>query len=734
MTKSFDEHFQDKQIKEDEWSRQRLVRELIKRCSRALARDDRKHYQYVAVRMTELDEFLIDDAVGEVYQYGEQLADWDGWHWLAIKQFHDEPKKYIAQLGKKPPSSTEEVQLRAKGLVDGHTRAKNTVEKAFKSYVCIAEYEGLIPEEMRDRADALAFGTKVGEHIQSREMDLGEEVGIITDQSGPVKVLYSGGTGQGKSASEESEEYAFYCRNFEPGEPNTKIIDVMGFSFENWFKDIPQQQASLKRIRDEFGLAEDVTHPELPRPELEVYHPYTPDLPDAQIPYDTNSEEFLVKPYTVAAADIPSDLFISLMGGRLTEQQAAEIETAYDKIDEEQDDWSLADLIEQIKSLEDTDAGVKARAIHAVERLQRQGWIRTSECEYNIDFDEVMNDEETITVFSQAYMDDLASKLMAFGHLVNVIPSIRKNTDYGNECVLVMRELWEVVPHSRRTSSDDHAEALQKEIGTNLGKTFRRNRHQSIHVLADTQKIGDIHISVREMFNRYVIFNEKKDSVKNAFSYVAADKWKRFYETLNQKAGQAGVVGQVEESVERDRIEFLSPIHYAPAPFHHWDEKKDQGGPAARVKYVQNEKLRSPADVEHADWSLEEPETPTAELADEDSEYDPKMHPMLAYVEECVEQASGNTAVDDVKTSHNEYREAVGREKLELGTRSGQVTFANDFTDACAEVLGFEPEKRELSEGYVYEGIQLTAAGKEYLDTAREPEVEDASEPIDTDR
>lgn len=648
---TFLDYWQGKAEKEDEWSKNRIVKEGLKTCGKLLANGSDEAYSYVVqICVEEIDKYLIQQGELNSIDYERRLHGKDDFNWTDWMSVRDNPERVLNRLNEEEYSfSNYEIT----------TLPRDTIENALDTYGVIAAYEGIIPEEMRDRADATGYATKVGEHLQSKEWDLSDSVSTVTNDTGALKTIHVGGTGAGKSNGVDVEVWDYYSRSRGEGR-EFKIIDVYGFDFENIYYDVSQQQQPLLDARSDMGLSETIDSPDLPTPEMEIYHPLTPDLTQQELPFNTETETFTVKPYVVPAYELPIDVLIDFLGARLTPQQTASISLAVEEVAKDDPKYSLDDIAQHIKSDDEIDQTVQSRAVKSLESLSRQGWIATGSEEHTLNLDEIMRDTDTITVFSQAFMSDKTRKLMAIAHLIDAIPSQRQEHAY-DEAVVVMRELHETCPHSRRTAANENAAAIQTSIAGKMSDTFRKNRHTGTHLLTDTQKIGDIDISVREMFNRYVVYSEKRDAVKDMANYTGTDEWKSFYKSLNLQTGIAGILGKTGATLSHG-IDYLSPVKYTGAPFHHWDEKTDQGLTKSRTQYVENEEPRTP-DEEGTEWH-----TNTDNISTNKTEtgIDIELNPVKAFVTERIEQdTSSDLEKETMRSAYNQYREDHGLDTIE---------------------------------------------------------------------
>jgi len=606
------EHAQTKQQRQDEETLEQAISETIDRCSRALGpgRGEREHYRYVATKLRDELVPAIDRYTDRSFtEYDDLLGSHPHWHWVALTSFLDSPDSYVGAFTGAGGGASRSLVLQSRGLTDENTAARLTVKKALESLTSIAERESVIMDDYARRVDARGFSIKVGEQLQDEEMDFGDPVYLVDWQAGGLKTLFGGGTGEAKSSGLETDVEDLYLYDpettdadlqFLPSRP-FKIIDLVDLEKgENWFYDVPQQQEDLREMREDHGLPQDFTGREDdPRLEairdgskstLEIFAPLTPKLTEIGLPFDTDREDWLVRPFVVPASDIPTDIFINAIMSRVSNDQERTIRQAIDDVDRERDDWALTHLADEIRARPELSDKHKSSAIAVLRSLQDEGFIRTAQHEHQLDWDRIFREDDVVTLFTQA--QDLCvsevGQMLLVAYLLDKIMRLRAgdSSKLLPDLLLVCRELWQVVPHLKREVPDDRAAAIQEVTGNRLARALRRNRHYGMNVTADTQKPYDLLNSVREMFNRYVIYSGTNKLAEGVFDWTSNNKWRSFANTLTAKRGQAGVVGEVHPAIERRHIEFVSPVEFVPPSHHHYDREQDLSGWRARAKYL----------------------------------------------------------------------------------------------------------------------------------------------------
>jgi len=707
------EHSRREQAQQDKWTRHEKIENCIDGCARLLARAGRPDYprasaytDVAAACVNRLAPFLREQNGRAPNRYGAVLNDDAGYDQAALT--------WLLDTGVPPLSSCDDA-------------AMDRVETAFRSLAAVAEHEQIISDELRNRVDVEGWTLKIGEHLQDWEMDLDAPIGGIAAETEAVKTLHCGGTGSGKSTALETEAEDFYQRNFEAGR-DFKLIDLVDLDKgENWFGDIPQQQGKLRRIREEdmemppdFAVSDDHG-----TPAVDIRVPLTPNLDDQPLPYDADAEAFRVQPFVIPAAGIPKRILIPCILARVSDDQERTIRKAYDDVNRRKDDWSLQDLANDIRERDELSAKHKADAVGILQSLQDLGFIRTHEHEHTIDWEDIFTDTDRITIFSQAFVGSELGTFFSIAYLVDTILDERQDLYGFPDAVLLMRELWEVTPHKGRLSPDERAAAVQEALADRMQKVMRKLRHFDLHLIGDTQEPGDLHKSVRERFNRYVVFNGNRDTVDDVFSWTSNDRNRSFWSTLNMKKGQAGIVGKVEPAVENRDIEFISPVAYCPPAHHHYDKNHDTNGWRTRAKYLspteecpecggaverhedrvtvvcvdeecgeeivdpslgREEVLRTPSDVGEP-WDGEVPtELEIDDRADLEGP-DVTMRPVAAFASECLEVVAEDEYefYADIRQAFNDYLEENGRDPWDFSQQSKMTSFGDRLREFYPE-------------------------------------------------
>lgn len=718
------EHEQSKRQRRAYRDRTDTVDKTIRKCSRALDRGERKHYQYVARELVEtIIPGLREDIDGLFVDLAPELEDHKYWDWAALSTFFEEHREVRRTLAEPNRSASHTLTLDTAGVSDGLETAKETTRKAFESVVAVAEHIDLITAEYTNAVDCVGYTTKLGVHLQDWDMDIGDPINLFSDQAGALKTLYCGGTGTGKSTGMGRETEDYYLRNFVEGR-DIKLIDLVGMrDGENWFYDVPQQQEVLRKKREELGLSPDFTDSEFDERDMEVLAPLTQGLGDQELPFDTEAGddgEFIVEPFTIPASEIRKPLLVSLIMSRVSESEEQTVREVYDEVDEAKDDWALKDIADEIRSRPELSDKHKSKAVGVLRGLQNEGFIRTREDPYAINWYDIFRSTETITVFSQAFCHTEIAKIMTFAYLADSILEQRKDDPFVPQCGVIMRELWSVAPHKQRQSFDSRVAAIQEAVGQVLMRMFRENRHYGIHVFADTQQPSDLLKSIREMFNRYVVYGANYDTIDDIMSWTQNNAKQSFWGTMSARRGEAGVIGMVEPAVEEHRIEYVSPVRYAPPSHHHRDAEVEKTGWHGRVMYHESEELTKASEVDSVVWDDGVPpklviDAFNGDGTEMDGRYDPETSPAKAFAQQCLcVDPTSRVKKSNVQTAFLEYAVAHGHKKNRWDFTDHGVKI--QFGKAIMAALDEDLDSTKIDGETAYQDLALTKRGQEFLE------------------
>jgi hypothetical protein len=560
----------------------------------------------------------------------------------------------------------------------GEYSSERTVIAAFQSCVAVAEAQGIVGE-VRNYATAFGYERRLGRLWSPYEMDVGDEVQLVTRVSGHPKTLFCGSTGQGKSATLDTEVADRHAAGY-------KIVDLVDTDeFENAVYDIPQRQPALREARAELDLPPGADAADYDTPDLEVLVPTTRDTADMDVP--ATDGDAVVRPFSIPASTLDETTVVSFLTAMVSKQQEASVRTAFNEV-ADADDWTLAELASCIAEREDLRDSFQQRVLRLLEGLQRKGFIRDRQCDHAIDWERIFEDQQTVTAFSVAPLDSEVDQLMVLSYLVRALYDRRRDyTGLPPGCG-VMRELHEIVPHRNETAADHRAEALQEALASNLSYILRKNRHERLEILADTQDVMDLKKGVRKRFSRFVAFKMPDASLQKTFEYAGESDWQSCRDAIPFDRGVGAVIGATEPNVTRD-LSFLAPVEFAPAPFHHFDVDEHDSGLDARVDYLDEE-------LQPADWSGGVPDRLTFSDSEEIEQ------PMGIFADECLREApDASVAAQAVLDAWNNF--AAERAYDEVENLVWLTRRLNDETQLEAKVQNGR-----------YHGFTLTQQGEQY--------------------
>ncbi len=222
------------------------------------------------------------------------------------------------------------------------------LHRGYESAVSAAAVDGLIESSLVSKVPAWELEHQVGVRHYSPTSAAQQEAQLIDpDPDAEVKAtLVTGGQGSGKSTFVET----LIEDRMERGRV---IIDLLDFvKSENAMYDIEQRQEKLNEIREEMDL--DVGFEDHDPPALEIYAPLTDGLADSKVPFDTESEEHVVKPFTIPASELTYRQLVMLLP-HSTRTQENYLKSAHQKLSQTGEDWTLRDLARVIRN--ETNAG-----------------------------------------------------------------------------------------------------------------------------------------------------------------------------------------------------------------------------------------------------------------------------------------------------------------------------------------------------------------------------------------
>lgn len=512
------------------------------------------------------------------------------WHWTAIDQFLSDPDGVCRRAGRG-------------GTTNGPLPPSQVIAHTVESVESIAAHHDITKAELTNRADAMGFAIKVGEHRQKPDMDFGDPVSAIRTDLGSLKHYFTGSTGGGKSNAAGRQFEDYYVKSLGAGK-DYKCIDPAGLSTENVNAyDVPQWQRALRRAREKHDEPADWTEIDDYEPQAQILVPLSPDLSDYKLPYDRDAGEFVPDPFTIPASEISADLYQVFLEPQLSDGEGRALGDAYRAVDNAQDDWSLDDLAREIRSRDGLQDSSKESACRALQNLQAQGFIRTGADEHALDRDrwrDIFHSTDVITAINMNGLERKESRYFVLAHVIERLWTLRIRGSGQPQLATWLRELSGVAPHREiRRKESEVVGNLMEFIVSNLYRIMRKPRDVNMEILSDTQDPSDVERGVRTRFNRYVVFGGSDTELKDIFEWSGQDNWGSLKNSLVDKPGHAGIVKGCEVASDTDRWG-IGPVHLTPPSWHHHDKDEGPSGWEKRVQIsrqcdaMNDEELRTP--------------------------------------------------------------------------------------------------------------------------------------------
>jgi len=598
------------------------------------------------------------------------------------RAFVGEQNEHLGYYAKRVNIST-----RALSRVANGGREPWALEDAYQSLVNIAEFESIV-SDVANHSMGTGFELPLGRIWSSFEMEYPDELQLVTRGSGWPKTLFTGKTGQGKSATLDSAVADRYAAGM-------KIVDLLDTDeFESAVYDIPQKQPALRDAREELGLPPDYHDVDgFDAPDLEILVPLTSETQEMDVPVDDDGNT-VIRPFVIPTDDLDQATLVTFLSALVSKQQETSIRTAYDEVSDSPG-WTLRDLADQVIQRDDLDDKYQRRVVRLLENLQGKGFLRTEDHPYALDWERIFRDTDTITAFSVAPLEESVDQMMAMSYLVRGLYDSRKDLSELPPCAAVARELHEIVPHRNETAADARAEALQEAIAHNLSYILRKNRHERLEILGDTQDLMDLKKGVRMRFSRFVLFNLPERSVKAAFAIAGASDWKKCNGSLGPEQGVGAVVGDTEATSRYGR-DFVTPVQFAPSPIHHFDVDEHDTGLEARTDLLGEEWETRSWDT-GADDGLG---FDAAEVLGGDR------NQFEHFAEVCLAESDSDTTAAEVYDVYEAFCEDFDYEA------TSQNWLKRKLDENCDDI-SIKSESRDKTRYYI--GIDLTADAQQYV-------------------
>lgn len=557
----------------------------------------------------------------------------------------------------------------------------DVLERAFSSvYAALAE-DGEIETDATTAVPVWEYRHQVGERYYSALSAGSDEVDLIDNDDDLKATLFTGGQGSGKSTAIETVVEDRVARGH-------KVIDLMDFlKAENAIYDIPPQDLDLQEIRAEMGL--DVGFQEYDPPSVNVIVPLTHELADAEVPYDTEREEFVVRPFTIPASDLSYRQLVMLLP-HTTQTHENYLRSAHQMLTQRGGDWTLADVAETVR--EETNAGdtVADRIERALETAQSKSFIRDEQVpdEYALDWSALMQDTDSIETFTMFPIDERSDRLLLASYLLDRLFEARRDLLKSFSLhefpalTVVMRELHKIVPRSK--SEQDAENTIEGYMIDTMSELIALCRHADMELLCDSQKFHQqLSADVSGLFHRIFAFGGQKPDIKQVFR-TRVDNTDPAAKVARYDAGRCALVSGDG---------YTMPIQMAPPRCHHLDAKTDGNGLGFRTRHPSlSEKMRD------APWDASIP----ARLQFDELAESPIGRFWREYVRET---GDGNDRVlkDDITEAYNKWSETADEKPRSHDRLHTWIARNIDVDEGTTRKHDREPDKKRC-----YWGVELT--------------------------
>lgn len=523
-----------------------------------------------------------------------------GYEYLSTKHFLEHTRDYVEYFHAHGRETARDgARERARGFVPSIEVARERLRDAFMTLETIAIEFNLLRLELENSSPLEGYGTQIGVVYKDFERDLPETVefwGVVNDDLEATAI--QGRPGFGKSTAVETIAEDRYIAS-QTGAREFKVIDFLDWlECENVFYDIPNQDDELVDEREDLDLPKWYDEIDgVDEPDVEILMPLTPKLANRQIPYNTETDEYVVTPFTIPASEIDKRSLKAFLTHTTTVQDST-LERAFKRV-RDLHDWSLADLADAIRRVGD-DEGVIERLETTLETLQYSGFIRDKQCEHTIDWDRIMRSKDTISAFSVSSVDDRAEKLMIMLYITNSLTRERQARHDLPALSGAFREFHSIIPPEAKKTKDARERQLLGALIDEWYEFSVFHRHVDVELVCDSQHFEtQIHSDIRANFGKGLTFRNKKPSVKKFWKAYGADYDESYIRRVANQFSPGDFAYLGDSNV--DERTFHSPCYMAPPMSHHIDTKVEGHGLDSRVRYKDEEELRP------APWSAKIP-------------------------------------------------------------------------------------------------------------------------------
>lgn len=507
------------------------------------------------------------------------------WDHTSVRSFVERPDSYHQAMVSPEPESEKELAgqlyMKAAGVQDPRERKRKVVRQAFQSLESLAVARGFVSNSVTNWAPAFGYELQLGTWYQPPRDDMPFEIQLVTPGDSEEVTVNMGKPGRGKGVMGHTEAEDRYAAG-------RNVIDLVDFDeCEGAVYDIPNRNPTLREAREEMGLEPDFTEVDGYEPNLEIMVPMTENLADEYIPYyGDGGTDTVVKPFTVPASHLSKKALKRFIASELTDTQKNIFETAYDQIQRSRDDWNLHDLIMAVERQRGVhgNQGAVDRVQRSIKRIQAKGWIRDEDDPNAIDWERILTDSDTITVFTASKMPDTdeAAQYLFHSYLlyafrkelkrVKGLPAeVKEQRGWRHvpKIQSILRELHEIAPNNETSSDDETIREIQEAMTSDFRNLTAMHRHEGVEVSADTQNfIGEIKKRARVNFNRAALFSVDFNPASAMFQQMAGEPRDKYPRTVTRNfgVGECAVLGRVGTGRS-----FEMTVKVAPPMSHHFD-------------------------------------------------------------------------------------------------------------------------------------------------------------------
>jgi len=640
-------------------------------CHRALVRDDYDRVlDITATRL--LPELNIQPA--KIRRHARRVSD------------HDADLTFNAPLARRALTAAEAYEPEGQltdVLREILTDSSDGAEELFQSVYALLVVEGIVDGDATSKVPAYEYEHQVGVRYYSPTSNGSSDLEMIDDDGDLKATLFTGGQGSGKSTALETVTEDRLARGH-------KLIDLVDFlKAENATRDIESQDEEMRDIREEMGL--DTGFGEFEPPKMEIRVPLTPDLAEQQVPYDTEAEDYVVKPFVVPASELTYRQLVMILP-HVTKTHEQHLQAAHQMLSNSDEDWTLADMAQTVR--EETNAGetLSDRIERSLETVQKKSFIRDRKApdEMILDWPEMFSDTDTATAFTFFPLSERSDRLLMASYLLDSLYDERRRLLRRMELhkypslTVAIRELHEIVPRGK--AQQEAESTIEGYMIDTMSELIALVRHADMELLCDTQKFKQqLSPDVSGLFHRIFAFGGQRPDIKKVFStrLGSSDANDHAPTVAKFDPGKCALISGDG---------FRMPIQMAPPRSHHLDAKEDGNGLGFRVRHIESEELRD------APWSADIP----GRLAFDDLPDGPIAGFVRAHLDR-THDADDKVLKDEVTQAYSEWSALHDEPPKQHKKIHSWIKNNTDIKDGETRKHDYQTEKKAC-----YKGVKIT--------------------------